>query len=520
MSQKRRDFLRSLGLAGLGLSINVTLTKAAPQLPQAPPTAIAGPRDLSPVLLNGKVHEDGKGIAGVAVTDGINVTLTDAKGSYSLASNATATFVYISIPRGYTFNHQKGITRFYQKIEPQKGRFKADFALQKLGVDDTKHNFIVWADPQIQNKEDAAQLNAQSAPDTRQLVNSYGKNALFHGIGCGDLVWDHFELFEDYKAAVEKTGIPFFQVIGNHDLDLDARTDDYSSDTFKKLFGPSYYSFNRGEVHYVVLDDVFFLGTSKKYIGYIPEHQFAWLEQDLATVKPGATVVVSVHIPVYTGAQRRNKAAEEPIGGVVSNRKELYRILKPYKAHIMSGHTHFNEKVFEGNTTEHVHGTVCGAWWTGPICYDGTPSGYGVYEVNGSDIQWYHKSVGKPKDHQFRFYATGTIADKPDTCAVNVWNWDPQWKVEWLEDGKAMGEMKREIALDPLSVELHAGTEKPARRAWVDPVLTDHMFFAQPSPSAQNITIQATDRFSNIYKKTFDLNALKGKSLVEASLGD
>ena len=49
----------------------------------------------------------------------------------------------------------------------------------------------------------------------------------------------------------------------------------------------------------------------------------------------------------------------------------------------MSGHTHFNESWEQDNIIEHNHGTVCGAWWTGPICGDGTPRGYGVYEVNG-----------------------------------------------------------------------------------------------------------------------------------------
>jgi hypothetical protein len=83
-----------------------------------------------------------------------------------------------------------------------------------------------------------------------------------------------------------------------------------------------------------------------------------------------------------------------------------------------------------------------------------------------------------------------------------------------------MSEMNREVALDPFSIELHAGAEKPSKRAWVEPILTDHMFFAKPSPAAQNITIQVTDRFNNVYKKTFDLHALKGKTLLEASVGD
>jgi hypothetical protein len=511
MMQKRREFLKSLGLAGAGLGMNVPLFEAGAE-------KNSKQKDISGVNLTGKIQAGGKGIPGVAVTDGINVTLTDVKGNYALSSNGMAEFVYISIPRGYEFTNEKGITRFYKKIASQNGRFKADFELHKIATDDTKHAFVVWADPQIQLKDDAALLMKHAVPDTHQLVKGYSKDILFHGIGCGDLVWDKFELFDQYKEAVEKTGIPFFQVIGNHDMDLDARTDDLSTRTFKDLFGPTYYSFNRGEVHYVVLDDVFFIGVAKKFIGYIPEHQFAWLEQDLAHVKPGTTVVVSLHIPVNTGAKRRNKSKEESIGGVVSNRQELYRILKPYKAHIMSGHTHFNEKVFEGDIIEHVHGTVCGAWWTGPICEDGTPNGYGVYEVNGGDIQWYYKSVGHGKEYQFRLYPVGAVKEKPESFAVNVWNWDPSWRVEWFEDGRSMGELQREIALDPLSVELHAGARKPSKRSWVDPVLTDHLFFGRPSDAAQKIVIQVTDRFKNVYKQETDLAALKARPLMEMAV--
>lgn len=491
--QNRRSFLKILGLSSVGVVL-ANNVEAAPDVRVSPLT------DVSIITLKGTVKANGKGVGGVAVTDGMNVTVTDAQGKYKLISHGTAEFVYISIPKGYAFTNTKGIVRFYQKINRGKDTFMADFDLQKLSKDDSRHTFIVWADPQIQNAEDAAKLHAESVPDTLALVQQYGKDALIHGIGCGDLVWDKFELFGDYEAAVEKTTVPFFQVIGNHDMDLDARTDDYSSRTFKEHFGPAYYSYNRGEIHYIVLDDVFFLGSSKKYIGYIAEQQFAWLEQDLAHVKAGSTVVVSVHIPVNTGTKRREQLKDEPIGGVVSNRKELYRMLKPYNVHIMSGHTHFNEKVFEGdNIIEHVHGAVCGAWWTGPICYDGTPGGYGVYEVNGSELTWYYKSVGYDKNYQMRTYPVGKIKEKPASFSVNVWNWDPQWKVEWLEDNVVKGEMQREVSFDPWSVELHAGADKPVKRGWVDPVLTDHIFFATPSQPTSKITVRVTDRFKNVY---------------------
>lgn len=489
----RRNFLKQIGWSGAALS-SAPVAIAQPNVP-----AEAGTR------LTGRVTSAGKGIANVAVTDGYTVTKTDRNGAYQLTAAAGAEFVYISLPSGYAFPHDNGTARFFQPITAKTGTVTANFALDKLPVDDTRHQFVVWADTQMISKKDAEQLKAESAPDLRDLVATYPAGSLFHGIGCGDLVWDHFELYADYKEAIGQTGIPFFNVIGNHDLDLDARTDDYSARTFKQQFGPTYYSFNRGQVHYVMLDDVFFIGTAKKYIGYLTENQLHWLEQDLALVKPGSTVVVSLHIPTQTGHARRNQLKEDELGGSVSNRKQLYQLLKPFKTHIMSGHTHVNEKWEADNVIEHVHGTVCGAWWTGPICSDGTPSGYGVYEVNGGDIRWYYKSTGKPRTHQVRIYEKGRVKEAPDQLAVNVWNWDPQWKVEWLQDGVLKGPLTPKVALDPWAVELYAGPQLPKKHKFVDPTLTDHLFFISPSANAREITVRATDRFGTVYTEQMQL---------------
>ena len=254
----RRKFLQSLGFVGAGLSLPLAPAALAAETEQ--PTGQKLP--LGPLTIRGKVHQNGTGLPGVAVTDGYNIVLTDKAGKYLLESNATAEFVHISVPRGYAFPHEKGVARFYQPIKPGVAKMTADFELQKLAGDDTKHTFVVWADPQMINKKDCRELLTSSAPDLQKLAAQYDANTTF-AIGCGDLVWDKFELFEDYKKAVEISNIPFFQVIGNHDLDLTARADEGSSRTFKSHFGPTYYSFNRGEIHYVVLDNVFFIGPPK-----------------------------------------------------------------------------------------------------------------------------------------------------------------------------------------------------------------------------------------------------------------
>jgi hypothetical protein len=495
--QPRRDFLKKLGLLGTGLLL--------PWYGNSSVLSSDVPLKISPVRIRGKVSANGKGLKGVAVTDGYTVTSTDAGGIYELHSTNAQEFVYISVPSGHSIPVQSNsIASFYQPIKPtSKGEFNASFNLTPSPVNDSNHVMLLLADPQIQNRYEADLLLNETTPDVAALVKSYSNSQVF-GIGCGDLVFDEFELFADYQKAVQGMGIPFFQALGNHDMDTKGiRSDTLSASTFKKLFGPTYYSFNRGEVHYVVLEDVFFIGSQKQYIGYLTEEQLRWLEQDLALVEKGKTVVVSLHIPAFTNADKRNNTSPS-LGGTVSNRAELYRLLEPYKAHIMSGHTHFNEKIKQGNIMEHVHGTVCGAWWSGPICYDGTPNGYGVYEVKGSELQWYYKSTGKDKKHQFRHYLPGTNPGKPDEMAVNVWNADDAWKIVWLEDGIRKGAMRQETGLDPLSVELHTGDKKPERRPWVEPQLTDHLFFAPLSPQARQVTIEVTDRFGNVYAETFD----------------
>ncbi|HEU4470956.1 MAG TPA: calcineurin-like phosphoesterase family protein [Flavisolibacter sp.] len=494
---QRRNFLKSLGLAGAGLGIPFLPAKAAEDRKLAE----------GEFILKGKVQAGGRGLAGVAVTDGRTVVTTDKNGQYEIRSHAEAEFVYITVPSGYEIPVNKGIAAFYMPLTKKEGVVSNDFTLQKLKKDDTKHNFVVWADTQMISKADCEQLKKESVPDLKALVESYGSDTLFHGIGCGDLVWDKFDLYADYKEAIEMTGVPFFNVIGNHDMDIDSRTDDYSAQTFKQQFGPTYYSFNRGQVHYVVLDDVFFIGTAKKYIGYLTENQLKWLEKDLALVKPGSTVVVSVHIPTNTGASRRRNEKEE-FGGSVSNRKQLYKILAPYKVHIMSGHTHFNESWEENNIMEHNHGTVCGAWWTGPICGDGTPGGYGVYEVDGSELRWYYKSTGMPKEHQLRIYDRGRTKEKPEEIIANVWNWDKGWKVEWMEDGQPKGAMEQKVGLDPWAVELYAGPALPKKHKFVEPTLADHLFYATPSKEAKKITVKATDRFGNTYTEELDLKSV------------
>lgn len=431
-------------------------------------------------LVSGRVTSKGKGIANVVISDGYSVVQTDKSGSYQIQLNELARFVWISTPSGYEFNTESSIARHYYKPDVKA---ELNFEIKPLKQNDHKHNFIIWADPQVKNKKDVEQMMETSVPDTRSVVQSMGKTPV-HGIGVGDLVWDNFDLFPAYDEAIAKIGIPFFQALGNHDQDYRQGGDDTSDRTFQAHYGPTYYSFNRGKAHYVVLDDVRYLGVERTYDGYITPTQLDWLAKDLQFVPKDALLIISLHIPVHNQ---------------VKNRADFYAVLKDFKnVHIMSGHTHYNKNVIQNGIFEHNHGTVCGGWWTGPICEDGTPRGYGVYEVEGTDLKWYYKSTGRDKTEQLDIYVD-TLTNQKRLIA-NVWNYDPEWKVEYFLDGKAMGALPQQEGFDPLAVKLYKGDKLPQPRAFVEPRSTDHLFLAQFGPEVKEVKVVATDRFGQKYE--------------------
>lgn len=435
-------------------------------------------------LVSGVVTSKGKAVAGVVISDGYNVIQTDKNGKYEIKLHELARFVWISTPSGYEFKSESNIARHYYKPDTAG---KLNFDLKPLKQKDDKHNFIIWADPQVKNKKDVEQMMETSVPDTIKIIKSMDPKIPVHGITVGDIVWDNHELFVDYNAAVTKMGIPFFQALGNHDMDYRMGGDETSDKTFQEHYGPTYYSFNRGKAHYVVLDDVRYLGTERNYDGYISQQQLDWLAKDLKFVSKDALLIINLHIPVHNA---------------VKNNADFYAVLQGFtNVHIMSGHTHYNRNVITDNIFEHNHGAVCGAWWTGPICEDGTPRGYGVYEVNGTELKWFYQPTGLDKKEQIHIYVDDLTNQK--RLIANVWNWDPKWKVEYFLDEKSMGLLEQQKGYDPLSVSLYKGDTLPKGRTFPEPSKTDHLFVAHFEPSVKVVRVVATDRFGEKYEANF-----------------
>ena len=295
-----------------------------------------------------------------------------------------------------------------------------------------------------------------------------------------------------------RTGLAFRNAMGNHDMKIWGRSYESSLRAFEDVYGPSHYSYNVGKVHYVVLNDNFFIGRDWYYIGYLEERQLAWLERDLACVAPGSTVVVAIHIPTAFRGKDGQPFDYAKAAKTLANYKALHRLLEPYRAHILSAHEHYNENYTPvPHVFEHVHAPLSTLFWQTPLSMDGIPAGYAV---GGRIASWYWKAVDHDRGRQFTAYAAGADRHKPDAVTVNVWNYDPAWKVRWYEDGRCRGEMTRYTGYDESICDYVARYGDRFKYKYIGAAQTEHLFYAVPSSPDAEVRVEVTDRFGNVYE--------------------
>lgn len=445
--------------------------------------------------ISGYVRANNKAVPNVVVSVGISTTITDKNGYYTLQSTEGDKFVQISTPSGYVPNVLKTIPSFYQKIEPLKSNY--DFELIKSTKSDKAYKFFVQTDVQVANRDDLTLYEDYMLTDIQQTLEK-DKKSIWFGVDLGDMVGDDPNLFEPYVEAMSKLDVPVYRTIGNHDMAYWGRSFETSETHFNKHFGPTRYSFDVGNVHYIVLNNNFYIGRDYFYMGYIDEQTFLWLERDLKYVPKDKTVFVMLHIP--TRLQVEKPAFQynySLMGGTTINADPLYNLLKEHKTHILSGHTHLSNNIVHSDSLyEHNIAAASGSWWSLDVCTDGTPRGYRVFEINESEVSWYYKSQGYPKEYQFR-----AQIDNEGNIVANVWNYDSAWKVEWLEDDNVIGEMARYEGVDPYVQALCTDRSK-IKYDWIAPSKTNHLFKAKLKKENASVKIRVTDRFGNIYTST------------------
>ncbi len=440
-------------------------------------------------------------ISGVVVSDGYSVVQTDAKGVYQFKKNQDAKFVFYSNPSGYEIKTESSamkVPAFYKRLNINNNIFRADFTLKKLSKIETDFTLVCIGDPQVGSTDDVARFRNETLADLKQTLNAINKPAV--GLALGDVVADKDNLLIPMKSLLGSTDMPIFVTIGNHDKfpGTGAAKD---GEMFSDNYGPLNYSFNMGDVHFICLDNVNFSNNST-YDFNLTSTQIEWVANDLSYVPKDKMVIVYYHMPIR--------------GGNMNNKTQLFDLLKNYKeVHLMSGHTHYNQNYIHTSPVriyEHVHAAACGAWWKSTINGDGTPNGYAVYDIKGSTItNWYYKAVNYDKKFQLRLhkgndsfggsFGNFTYGLSNTVLVANVWNADPDWKVEVYEDGVKTGDMVLStiITKDAWSLGYHLGVlnRNPANYTTYSP----HLYtFVLKNPTA-GIKVIATDRFGTVYEQ-------------------
>ncbi len=459
--------------------------------------------------LAGRVTVDGVPRAGVVVSDGINVELTDERGEYQMYT--TRQHVFVSVPEDCEIPVLDGLPRFYKVLDfSVDAKIQRDFNLLSAPKK-TEWTLMAVADPQIGNDQDISDFSEYILSDFSEFTQPISENT--YGISLGDIVWNKPELFSTYKTLMGRTPVPSFSVIGNHDHNESVKNDTESDADFRNVLGPTYYSVNIGDYHMVVLDDVLYSGETGRndYANTITQEQLDWLEKDLSHVSKDKGLIVALHIPTARWNRPDN----------LTNTQALYDLIKDFdNIQIISGHAH-NQSTVEiaPNMTEYNFAAAMGAYWY-PLCSDGTPRGYGVLKFNGNKlVDVKYKSAGFPDDYQMKLYApkdavlcqpSGNVGDPFDQILVNVFAWHPKWTVEIQEDGGSWKMLSNVQAQDPdvrKSLVYDEDDKKwyiPSNHNGAQIATTNHMFLYRPAPDWRSVTVRATDPFGNVYTSTLD----------------
>lgn len=498
--------------------------------------------------IKGTVRSQGKGIANVVVSDGVAVTTTDENGIYYLASAKKYGYVFISIPGNFEVSTVGNLPQFFKYLRTRSGEVEqVDFVLQP--VHNEEHSVVVMTDFHLADRTDDLSQYATFVKDVNgRIAELRAKGKKVYGLTLGDLSWDNYWYsrsfaLPEYVLQMNKLNTTVFNTIGNHDNDPYIEGDWDSGAAYRKYIGPTYYSFNIGKIHYVVLDNVDYRNNggqqgkigSRNYKARVLQEQMDWLRKDLEMVKDKSTpIVLAMHVQLNNAPTVHQKATLR-----LENGDELLQVLAPFKrVQVLTGHTHVNYAVENTpNIMEHNIAAVCATWWwTGKngytgnhIAQDGSPGGYMVWNMSGRAMDWYYKGIDKPRNYQFRAYDLNEVKitaakfapkssdtklknytngyEKPsrkNEVLINVWGYDPKWKIEVVEEGTSLA-VNRVSAYDPLHIVSYAAmrlNDHATPSSGFKTTASTHFFKATAAKANSTLQIKVTDRFGNVYEES------------------
>lgn len=453
-------------------------------------------------------RQRGRGIAGVMVSNGRDVVLTQADGSWKLPVRR-GDCLFLVKPAHFAVPGQAGcFSGFYYRCTDEAPLPAAiDFFLMRV-QEPLDFRALLVTDTQPDSHEELSFVRDDI------IAGLLDQEAAF-GIHHGDVVCDALHLYPRYRELLSATGIPWHHCAGNHDIDRAASDDASSRETWKATFGPRHYAFQHAQATFFVLDNVDYLGrASGDYRGRLGQEQLAFVRNVLAHVPQDSLIVLSMHIPL-----RCHLAPDNP-ADTTEGFAELLELLRHHPHSVsFSGHLHATEHHYlaPGSADiaphhHHVLTAASGSWWSGPRdqrgipsadSTDGTPNGFHILHVDGN--RYRTEFVPAHGERPAKFRAAVAAGDEAQDrhrgrLVVNVFDGGPRTRVSCRFAGHDWVDLDKRVMLDPMICRLFAG-DLP-RKAWVEPTLSSHIWTTPIAPSiasgTHRVAVRIVDEYGHV----------------------
>jgi len=321
---------------------------------------------------NGERDEGEKGIPGISISNGLSVSLTDEEGNYQIPNEGY--FVFVTVPSDYIATGD-----WYQSIDKGNYLFGLQFSPEKHKK---QFIFVHITDHHVDSVEEHQKMIIQAIEEINQINPDFV-------IATGDMILKGNEVsvnqakewFDIYSRIISHCESPIFHTLGNHDIvGINVKQDSidswgYDKTMYQSYFGPTYYSFDWGIYHCIVLDPNDFYGEREFY--RLPDEQVKWLKEDLSYRKD-SPLLVFFHEPSKTW----------------QNQREILEIFRPHYTNMFSGHWHIDVLLDNQGIAEQVTGAASGEWWYGQ-CPDNRAPGYRIIATDGKNISSFYKEIGR-----------------------------------------------------------------------------------------------------------------------------
>lgn len=444
-----------------------------------------------PVTVSGRVFCEELPLAGVQVSDGVEIVKTDSLGRYRMSSDKSQGFVFVIQPSGYTVKMKDGLLPdFYAELKKSKYEEETiDFELVRQNQD--RYSVILATDIHLTNdseKNDLSLFSKYAIPQIRSEYQRLAKEGAVYSVNLGDLSHELFWYsndfgLEDAVAELKKNKWPavLYSVSGNHDNDGAVSTSDTDRDAehiYRKVLGPEYYSLNIGKEHWIMMDNIIYRnipGKGKKAKGIVGDRSYdigftkdemRWLENDLKYLDDEAQIHLCVHSPILSD----NKSGTTLRPSQMDSLTKLFDRFKGVEIHC--GHIHrtqYNVSEKYHVFTQRAVSALSGDMWTSSpdplLSGDGEDAGvivgrftrdtsyydylthrYGyksmrIYDMN-KVASWYDNEAVRNHLKMYPDHLDYSSKHYRNMIYVNYWMYREGEKVEIWEDGKLIDTQK------------------------------------------------------------------------------